>query len=63
MDDLVWVALIVAVLIYNLYKVKHGRDPKEDLLKAKQLLDEGLIDSDDYEKLKAKLMKKIIDDC
>ena len=63
MDDLVWVALIVDVLIYNLYKLKHGRDPKEDLLKAKQLLDEGLIDSNDYEKLKAKLMKKIIDDC
>ena len=63
MDDLVWVALIVAVLIYNLYKLKHGRDPKEDLLKAKQLLDEGLIDSNDYEKLKGKLMKKIIDDC
>ena len=62
MDDLVWITLIVALLIYNLYKLKHGRDPKEELLKAKQLLDEGLIDSKDYEKLKAKLLKKIIDD-
>ena len=57
-----WIALFVTVLIYNLYKLKHGRDPKEELLKAKQLLDEGLIDSKDYEKLKAKLLKKIIDD-
>jgi hypothetical protein len=62
MDDLVWIVLIVALLIYYLYKLKHGRDPKEELLKAKQLLDEGLIDSKDYEKLKAKLLKKIIDD-
>ena len=62
MGDLVWIALFVTVLIYNLYKLKHGRDPKEELLKAKQLLDEGLIDSKDYEKLKAKLLKKIIDD-
>ena len=62
MDDLVWIALIVALLIYNLYKLKHGKDPKEELLKAKQLLDEGLIDSKDYEKLKARLLKKIIDD-
>ena len=62
MDSLVWIALFVTVLIYNLYKLKYGRDPKEELLKAKQLLDEGLIDSKDYEKLKAKLLKKIIDD-
>ena len=62
MHDLVWIALFVTVLIYNLYKLKCGRDPKEELLKAKQLLDEGLIDSKDYEKLKAKLLKKIIDD-
>jgi hypothetical protein len=62
MDAIVWITLIVAVLIYNLYKIKFGRDPKEELLKAKQLLDEGLIDSNDYEKLKAKLLKKIIDD-
>ena len=62
MDDIVWIVLIVAVLIYNLYKIKFGRDPKEELLNAKQLLDEGLIDSNDYEKLKAKLLKKIIND-
>ena len=53
MDSIAWIALFAAVLIYNLYKLKHGRDPKEELLKAKQLLDEGLIDSNDYEKLKA----------
>ena len=62
MDDMVWIVLIMALLSYNLYKLKYGRDPKEELLKAKQLLDEGLIDSNDYEKLKAKLLKKIIND-
>ena len=62
MDDMVWIVAIVAYLVYSLYKLKHGRDPKEELLKAKQLLDEGLIDSNDYEKLKAKLLKKIIND-
>ena len=62
MEPLVWITLFVTVLIYNLYKLKHGTDPKDELLKAKQLLDEGLIDSKDYEKLKAKLLKKIIDD-
>ena len=62
MDHLVWITLIVALLIYSVYKLKHGKDPKEELLKAKQLLDEGLIDSKDYEKLKARLLKKIIDD-
>ena len=62
MEHLVWIVLIMALLVYNLLKMKYGRDPKEELLKAKQLLDEGLIDSKDYEKLKAKLLKKIIDD-
>jgi hypothetical protein len=60
--SITWIALFVTVLIYNMYKLKHGRDPKDELLKAKRLLDEGLIDSEDYEKLKAKLLKKIIDD-
>jgi hypothetical protein len=60
--SITWIALFVTVLIYNMYKLKHGRDPKDELLKAKRLLDEGLIDSQDYEKLKAKLLKKIIDD-
>ena len=45
MDDLVWITAIVAILIFNLYKLRHGKDPKDELLKAKQLLDEGLIDS------------------
>lgn len=62
MGDIVWIVAIVAALIYCLYKLKYERDPKEELLKAKQLLDEGLIDSSDYEKLKAKLLKKIIND-
>jgi hypothetical protein len=62
MDDMVWIVAIVAYLVYSLYKLKYGKDPKDELLKAKQLLDEGLIDSNDYEKLKAKLLKKIIDD-
>ena len=62
MDSIAWIALFAAVLIYNLYKLKHGRDPKEELLKAKQLLDEGLIESGDYDKIKSKLLKKIIDD-
>ena len=56
------VVLIVAMLIYNLYKLKNARDPKEELLKAKQLLDQGLIESSDYEKIKSKLLKQIIAD-
>ena len=55
-----WVTLIVAVLIYNLYKLKNARDPKEELLKAKQLLDQGLIELDDYEKIKSNLLKRIV---
>ncbi len=41
MDDIVWIVVVVAVLIYYMYKLKHGRDPKEELLKAKQLLASG----------------------
>ncbi len=55
-----WVTLIVAVLIYNLYKLKNARDPKEELLNAKQLLDQGLIELDDYEKIKGNLLKRIV---
>ncbi len=55
-----WVTLIVAVLIYNLYKLKNSRDPKEELLNAKQLLDQGLIELDDYEKIKGNLLKRIV---
>jgi len=62
MEDIVWIVLIVSVMIYYMYKLKHGRDPKEELLKAKQLIDEGLIEQSDYEKLKAKLLKKIVDE-
>ena len=55
-----WVTLIVAVLTYNLYKLKNARDPKEELLNAKQLLDQGLIELDDYEKIKGNLLKRIV---
>jgi len=54
------VTLIVAVLVYSLYNLKNARDPKEELLKAKQLLDQGLIELDDYEKIKSNLLKRII---
>lgn len=56
---LVWIVLIIAVLIYNLYKLKTAKDPKDELLKAKRLLDEGVIEQSDYEKIKSKLMKRI----
>jgi len=56
----IWVTLIVAVLVYSLYNLKNARDPKEELLKAKQLLDQGLIELDDYEKIKSNLLKRII---
>ncbi|MHC4559444.1 MAG: hypothetical protein ACYTFW_17845 [Planctomycetota bacterium] len=63
MDDwstaLVWIVLIIAVLIYNLYKLKTAKDPKDELLKAKKLLDEGVIEQSDYEKIKSKLMNRI----
>ncbi len=35
---------------------------KDELLRVKQLLDEGLIEQSDYEKMKNKLLKKIVDD-
>jgi hypothetical protein len=66
MDDwseaTIWITLIVAVLIYNLYKLKNANDPKDELLKAKQLLDQGLIEQTDYEKIKSKLLKPIVAD-
>ncbi len=58
----VWIVLFLTVLIYNLYKLKNAKDPKEELLKAKQLLDQGLIESTDYEKIKSKLLKRIVAD-
>ena len=62
MDDaIVWIVAIVAVLVFNMYKLKYGKDPKDELLKAKQLMDEGLIEQSDYEKIKTKLLKKIVD--
>ena len=61
-ESAVWIVAIVAILIYNLYKLRHSADPKDELLKAKQLLDENLISADDYEKIKARLVKKIVAD-
>jgi len=58
-DAVVFLAIIIAVLIYNLYKLKTPRDPKDELLKAKKLLDEGVIEQSDYEKIKSKLIKRI----
>ena len=31
--------ICVSLLIYNLYTLKHATDPKDELLKAKELLD------------------------
>jgi len=59
-DAAVLIVLFITVLIYNLYKLKNAKDPKEELLQAKQLLDQGLIESGDYEKIKSKLLKRII---
>ena len=59
MEEAVWIVLIIAVLIYYLYELKISKDPKDELLKAKKLLDEGLIDQSDYEKIKSKLIKRI----
>ena len=54
------VTLIVTVLIFNLYSLKNAKDPKEELLKAKQLVDQGLIESREYEKVKVKLLRRIV---
>jgi len=61
MEDAVWIVLIIAVLIYSLYNLRMSKDPKDELLKAKKLLDEGLIEQSDYEKIKNKLIKRIIE--
>jgi hypothetical protein len=61
-EAMIWIIAIVALLIYSLYKLRHSKDPKDELIKAKQLLDEGLIEKADYDKIKGKLLKKITDD-
>lgn len=61
MDGAITVSVIcVSVLVYNLYKIKHTANPMDELLKAKQLLDEGIIESADYEKIKKKSLKRIV---
>lgn len=63
MDDAIIVSVIcITILIYNLYKIKNAKDPKDELLKAKQLLDQGVIEKADYEKIKGKLLKRIVSD-
>ena len=62
MEEIVWIVAIIAILIYNLYKLKRSGDPKDELLKTKKLLDENLITAADYEKIKGKLVKRIVDD-
>ncbi|MCK4564084.1 MAG: hypothetical protein KAU94_05380 [Verrucomicrobia bacterium] len=62
MEETVWIVAIIAILIYNLYKLKRSGDPKDELLKTKKLLDENLITAADYEKIKGKLVKRIVDD-
>ena len=63
MDDAVIVTVIcLSILVYNLYKLKQAKDPKDELLKAKQLLDQKLIEPADYEKIKNKLVKRIVSD-
>jgi len=63
MEDAIIVSVIcVTILIYNLYKIKNAKDPKDELLKSKQLLDQGLIEKTDYEKIKNKLLKRIVSD-
>ena len=59
MEEAVWIVLIICALIYVLYDLKLSKDPKDELFKAKKLLDEGLIEQGDYEKIKEKLIKRI----
>jgi hypothetical protein len=61
-EAIVWIVGIVCLTIYSLYKLRHAQDPKDELLKAKQLLDENLISAEDYDKIKTKLVKKIVSD-
>ena len=61
MEETVWIVLIIAILIYSLYNLRMSKDPKDELLKAKKLLDEDLIEQSDYEKIKDKLIKRIIE--
>jgi len=61
-EAITWIAVVVALLIYSLYKLRHSKDPKDELIKAKQMLDEGLIEQADYDKIKSKLLKRITSD-
>jgi hypothetical protein len=61
-DAAVLIVLFITVLIYSLCNLKNAKDPKEELLQTKQLLDQGLIESGDYEKIKSKLLKRIVAD-
>lgn len=58
-DDMVLIVLIVAVLIYSLKKLSLSKDPKEELLKVKDLYEKEVINENEYNKLKTRLMKRI----
>lgn len=51
---------IVLLAVYGIVRPKHRTNPKDQLLGAKKLLDDGLIDAKDYEKIKNRLVKRII---
>jgi len=55
----VYITVTISLLIYSLYKLKVSRDPKEELLKAKQLMEEGVISQADYDEIKSKLLTRI----
>lgn len=61
-EEIVWIVAIIAILVYSLVKLRYSKDPKDELLKAKRLLDENLISEDDYQKIKNKLVKRIVDE-
>lgn len=42
-DDMVLIVLIIAVLIYSLKKLSLSKDPKEELLKIKDLYEKEVI--------------------
>ena len=58
-DDMVLIVLIIAVLIYSLKKLSLSKDPKEELLKVKDLYEKEVINENEYNKLKTRLMKRI----
>ena len=54
---IVLVILVIVILIYSLKKL--SKNPKEELLKIKDLLDKEVINEDEFHDLKTHLLKKI----